>query len=157
MKVGDHIYIYIRHKGVKFTHHGIYISDNRVIHYWGDKIRRSKLYKKAQWYGKKIHVKKHNFSYSSERVIKRAKKRLDEKKYHLLFNNCEHFAYWCKTGEHRSKQVEQVAFKAFKVAEKSFKKKIKEAEKAVKSRIQANVRKVKIIKMPKLKRFKIKF
>ncbi|MED5469005.1 MAG: NC domain protein, partial [Cyanobacteriota bacterium] len=24
----------------------------------------------------------------------------------LLFNNCEHFANWCKTGRHRSSQVE---------------------------------------------------
>ncbi len=152
MKVGDHIYIYIWHKGVKFTHHGIYIGDNRVIHYWGDKIRRSKLYKKTEWYGKKIHVKEHKFSYSSQRVIKRAKKRLDEKKYHLLFNNCEHFAYWCKTGKHRSKQVEQVPLKGFKAAEKSFKNKIEEAKKLLKKKL-----KLKKVKIPKLKRFKIKF
>ena len=32
--------------------------------------------------------------------------RLGEQRYNLLFNNCEHFAHWCKTGRHRSSQVE---------------------------------------------------
>jgi hypothetical protein len=32
--------------------------------------------------------------------------RLGEQNYNLLFNNCEHFAHWCKTGRHRSAQVE---------------------------------------------------
>ena len=33
--------------------------------------------------------------------------RLGEQRYNLLFNNCEHFAVWCKTGQHRSGQVER--------------------------------------------------
>jgi hypothetical protein len=32
--------------------------------------------------------------------------RIGEQNYNLLFNNCEHFAHWCKTGRHRSNQVE---------------------------------------------------
>jgi hypothetical protein len=32
--------------------------------------------------------------------------RIGEQRYNLLFNNCEHFAHWCKTGRHRSAQVE---------------------------------------------------
>ena len=32
--------------------------------------------------------------------------RIGEQRYNLLFNNCEHFANWCKTGRHRSSQVE---------------------------------------------------
>jgi hypothetical protein len=38
-------------------------------------------------------------------VIQRAKSRLGETKYDLFFNNCEHFATWCKTGLHDSEQV----------------------------------------------------
>jgi len=34
--------------------------------------------------------------------------RLGEQNYNLLFNNCEHFAHWCKTGRHRSAQVESL-------------------------------------------------
>jgi hypothetical protein len=33
-------------------------------------------------------------------------RRIGEQNYNLLFNNCEHFANWCKTGRHRSGQVE---------------------------------------------------
>lgn len=29
-------------------------------------------------------------------------------KYNLVFNNCEHFAIWCKTGVHESRQVNKV-------------------------------------------------
>jgi len=39
-------------------------------------------------------------------TLRRAMGRLGEQNYNLLFNNCEHFAHWCKTGRHRSRQVE---------------------------------------------------
>ena len=155
MKAGDHIYIYLRYKGVKYSHHGIYIGDNRVIHYCQGKIRRSKLYKKSKWYGRTIHIRKHESSYSSKRVIKRAKKRLDENKYDPLFNNCEHFAYWCKTGERRSKHVEEAPLNAFKAAQKTFKRKMEEAYQVAKNKISSMKRKFKSIKIPKFKHLKI--
>ena len=37
---------------------------------------------------------------------------LGEQNYNLLFNNCEHFATWCKTGRHRSGQVDSVIDRA---------------------------------------------
>lgn len=43
--------------------------------------------------------------YSPEETIARAKSRIGEEKYALPFNNCEHFAIWCKTGVHESHQV----------------------------------------------------
>ena len=39
-------------------------------------------------------------------TLARALGRLGEQRYNLIFNNCEHFAHWCKTGRHRSAQVE---------------------------------------------------
>lgn len=45
--------------------------------------------------------------YSAAETVKRAKSKLGEADYHLVFNNCEHFAVWCKTGMHRSEQVER--------------------------------------------------
>ena len=42
----------------------------------------------------------------TEETLQRARGRLGEQNYNLLFNNCEHFAYWCKTRRHRSNQVE---------------------------------------------------
>ena len=46
--------------------------------------------------------------YSPEETVKRAKSRLGETKYNLLFGNCEHFAIWCKTGISESHQVNAV-------------------------------------------------
>ena len=43
--------------------------------------------------------------YSAEETIKRARSKLHEKEYNLLFNNCEHFATWCKTGLAKSYQI----------------------------------------------------
>lgn len=43
--------------------------------------------------------------YTPEETVSRAYSRLHEERYHLLFNNCEHFALWCKTGVSTSHQV----------------------------------------------------
>ncbi len=46
--------------------------------------------------------------YSPAETVKRAEERLGEKKYNLVWNNCECFALWCKTGENKSYQVNRV-------------------------------------------------
>ena len=48
------------------------------------------------------------YLYSPEETIQRARSRLGERKYNLAFNNCEHYALWCKTGIHESHQVNTV-------------------------------------------------
>ena len=50
--------------------------------------------------------------YSPEETVERAKSQLGkgeegEDKYNLVFNNCEHFALWCKTGVKESTQVQR--------------------------------------------------
>jgi len=45
--------------------------------------------------------------FSPQETIERAKSRLGEEKYSLPFNNCEHFAIWCKTNVKESHQVNQ--------------------------------------------------
>jgi len=44
--------------------------------------------------------------FSPEETINRAYSRLDEHTYNLFLNNCDHFATWCKTGEHHSLQFD---------------------------------------------------
>lgn len=46
--------------------------------------------------------------YPPNATIRRAKSRLGEEKYNLLFNNCEHFAIWCKTGLKDSHQIDSI-------------------------------------------------
>ena len=45
--------------------------------------------------------------FSGEETVNRARSRLGEESYNLIFNNCEHFALWCKTGKSKSIQVEK--------------------------------------------------
>ena len=53
-----------------------------------------------------LYLIKHDKCLSAEDVVKRARSRLGENEYHLFYNNCEHFAMWCKTGISSSEQVE---------------------------------------------------
>lgn len=45
--------------------------------------------------------------FTPQETIDRAKSRLGERDYSLPFNNCEHFAIWCKTGLSNSSQVDR--------------------------------------------------
>ncbi|MEG5159006.1 lecithin retinol acyltransferase family protein [Microcoleus sp. AT3-A2] len=104
MAKGDHIYI--QHVG--YTHHGIDCGDDSVIHFGrrgGEKICR--ISKKDFASGNKINVKEYGKCYPDDSVVRRAEGRLGEKGYDIFSNNCEHFAYWCKTGKYKSEQVEQ--------------------------------------------------
>mgnify|MGYP006326285161 CR=1 FL=1 len=38
-------------------------------------------------------------SYSPTEIIERARLRLGENRYNVIFNNCEHFVRWCRCGE----------------------------------------------------------
>lgn len=99
MAKGDHIYVYC----TKFVHHGIDCGDGTVIHYNGQAIIKTTI--TAFGSGKPCFVKHYGKCDSEDIAIQRAQSRLGESKYSLLFNNCEHFATWCKTGSHESEQV----------------------------------------------------
>ena len=47
-------------------------------------------------------------SFSPQETIDRARSKLGEQGYSLLLNNCEHFAFWCKTGVAKSSQVDDI-------------------------------------------------
>lgn len=108
MAKGDHIYI----QCLGFDHHGIDCGDGTVIHYSGSikggtkKIVRDSKSKFAN--GKSIMVKTYGNKYSADDIVKRAEKRLKDSHkegYNPIFNNCEHFAYYCTLGEPESWQV----------------------------------------------------
>jgi len=46
--------------------------------------------------------------YTPEKTVSLARKRLGETGYHILYNNCEHFAWECTTGKRYCAQVEDV-------------------------------------------------
>lgn len=109
MAQGDQIYVlrpYLQIQGL-YEHHGIDCGDGTVIHYrkTNEIISRTPLLTFS--HGLKVYLKEYltSFCFVPEIVIQRAISRLGEQEYNLLFNNCEHFATWCKTGISYSKQI----------------------------------------------------
>ncbi|AFY35017.1 lecithin retinol acyltransferase family protein [Calothrix sp. PCC 7507] len=105
MAKGDHIYRRMSISMGMTYHHGIDCGDGTVIHYDGKTVRRVSKYEFAE--GKEILTEEYGKCDSPEVVVTRAISKLGEQKYCLVGNNCEHFAYYCKTGQHKSEQVNQ--------------------------------------------------
>ena len=109
MTTADHLQVPRRH-GL-FNHHGIDLGDGTVAHYLeGREILRSPISEFSQ--GEVVSVLNHANASPAGVTLRRAMGRLGEQNYNLLFNNCEHFATWCKTGRHRSRQVDSVIDRA---------------------------------------------
>ncbi|WP_413167315.1 lecithin retinol acyltransferase family protein [Capilliphycus salinus ALCB114379] len=107
MARGDQVYAYrefLNLDGV-YEHHGIDCGDGTVIHYRkpSEVIERTSIETFAR--GGKVYVRRYPVRYIPDTVIQRAESRLGERKYNLLFNNCEHFATWCVTGVNDSRQI----------------------------------------------------
>jgi hypothetical protein len=111
LQAGDVIFI----DRLFYRHYGVYAGKGRVIHYAGENshfgpdvgVRETSL---EQFAGRgKCHVVQFAGSqpFSGKETVLRARSRLGEEDYNLLFNNCEHFALWCKTGKSKSIQVEK--------------------------------------------------
>jgi len=120
MARGDQIYCdreFLSLQGV-YEHHGLDCGDGTVIHYrkLSETIERTSLKiftgenRKGEnrSIGNKIYERSYATSFTPEVVMRRATSRLGEKNYNLLFNNCEHFATWCKTGVSESSQVQDI-------------------------------------------------
>jgi hypothetical protein len=96
-------------------HDGIYVGDNRVIHMTGGegggkagaRIRIDSVAVFAN--GRPVTVRPYADRHDPDAIIARATSKLGEGGYHLVFNNCQHFARWCATGDHHSEQVTSVA------------------------------------------------
>ena len=114
-KLGDIIVV----QRFLFHHYGVYVSNGRVIHYTakkGDfgadaKVHETSLGKFAN--GAKCEAfsstenPKGAKPFSRQETVSRARSRIGEGRYNLLFNNCEHFALWCRYGTNKSVQVEK--------------------------------------------------
>src|SRR5438046_2569211 len=106
MAQADHVYVH----RLGFTHHGLDLGDGTIIHYSGELweksnavIRQTSVEDFAR--GCEVHVRRYGKADPPEMTVERAKSRVGEDSYHCVFNNCEHFVTWCKTGEQKSEQV----------------------------------------------------
>jgi hypothetical protein len=106
-----------------YCHYGIYTGKNKVIHYAKeDHVSWSKIaVEETSMYvfskGDPVYAvplpKKTAYLHSPRETVKRARSQLGKTDYNLIFNNCEHFAYWCKVGRYESSQVEDVCERIF--------------------------------------------
>ncbi|MEC4804465.1 MAG: lecithin retinol acyltransferase family protein [Jaaginema sp. PMC 1079.18] len=108
MARGDQIYVYREFLNLQgfYEHHGIDCGDDTVIHY--RKVGTAEV-QRTSWesftLGNTVHLRQYPHSFVADVVVSRAESRLGEQQYNLLFNNCEHFATWCKIGISQSNQI----------------------------------------------------
>lgn len=107
MERGDHLVS----PRTGYSHHGLYLGRNQVIHYTGFSEGRHKgeiaitsLDEFCQ--GEGFTIQTYPFRlYNHEESAQRALSRLGEDWYDILLNNCEHFVTWCIQGLNSSPQV----------------------------------------------------
>ena len=116
MARGDHLFVHC----LGYSHHGIEVGEDRVVHFDSDPWRKIAAQRSSRppricettlrgfTQGRPVYTRQYDLSDDPERVVQRAYQRIDEQCYDLFDNNCEHFAVWCKTGQHHSTQVEAV-------------------------------------------------
>jgi hypothetical protein len=120
MAVGDHIKV--RRLGGLYTHHGIDLGDGDVVHLSGEPLHRKsarvcRVTMEAFLKGEKALVVRHRGKVRDpEDVVATALEHLGEAGYDVWNNNCEHFAWFCKTGHKKSPQVKRALKTAASVA-----------------------------------------
>ncbi len=92
-----------------YEHYGIYVGNSKIIHYYGESdigednvISETGFYEFVKGSSMFFIVDVDSLGlkcFDSSEVVQRAKENIGKKNYNLVFNNCEHFAFWCKTGE----------------------------------------------------------
>lgn len=119
-EMGDHIRV--MRLGGLYAHHGVYVSDDEVIHFTGKEDDSILDWSKPEVItsdlehflkGGTLEIKEYSDEefqdlYSPEQIVTYARACLEDKGYNLVFNNCEHFANVCTLGRFRSNQVERV-------------------------------------------------
>lgn len=106
MAKGDHLFI----KYFWGEHHGIDLGDNTVIEYGGKgeahmsvrRVWRDSFLARGPAF---VRLYADGTTLPPDETVRLAWARLREQCYDLFNNNCEHLAYWCKTGHHWSPQA----------------------------------------------------
>jgi hypothetical protein len=125
----EHLYVWRVFCGIPYQHHGVHLGDNSVVHFTDpnptdgrpnptahrvihtdfaeflksnqavdcDTAKREGL----------VQIVRHRRSLPADQIRQRAIEMVGAGDYHLVWNNCEHFANWCLTGYAESRQVNQ--------------------------------------------------
>lgn len=97
---------------LNFDHYGIYAGNNEVIHFSEGTVKYGSMndfisdaaigenYIEVMEFPEEITK-----GITLNDSLNRAKSKLSQAEYNLLFSNCEHFATWCRTGQAVSSQA----------------------------------------------------
>ena len=110
LKVGDHI---CWNRWYAIWHHAIVskVDPLKVIHYEGGLEVLETDFSKATYCRKSgsccdaLYRINYEDCYNADYTVLRAQRLLNQTKYNLVEQNCEHFSIWCKTGSTKSSQV----------------------------------------------------
>ncbi len=120
MAKGDHFFVWRTHLGVPFQHHAIDVGDGSVVHFTdGDRgvagpggstadfeIKQTSIDVVTRGGRDKVYVIAHRDRLARDTVVDRAFSQVGRRGYHLIFDNCEHFACWCVVDRDQSRQVD---------------------------------------------------
>lgn len=118
--VGDHLVI----NHLTYSHHGIYVGNGRVIERTREGVRDSSMAvfrEGAPSWAEIGVVPHHDRKYSRKNSVSRAKSRLGDDDYNVIFNNCEHFVNWCIEGISQSDQVDNAMMAGLRGVESCWK------------------------------------
>lgn len=119
MARGDHFFVWRQQHGVPFQHHGIDVGDGTAIHFTDGRdgiagpagstddfvIQQTSMDLVTRDGRDRLHFVQHQIRFSPDAVIDRARSRIGRQGYHVVFDNCEHFACWCVVAEDESRQI----------------------------------------------------
>ena len=119
MAAGEHYFVWRRFRGIPFQHHAVDVGEGRTVHFsspegevagpGGDRSRFAILETDVAVVTRdgrdRLHRIAHPSRFSPDEIVRRARDQVGMQGYDLIWNNCEHFAYWCCIGERESRQV----------------------------------------------------
>ena len=119
MARGDHLSV----RRGWYTHHAIDLGDGYVVQYGrgvsdgvGAMVQVSSYETFSK--GRPIETVASPALYEAHEIVLRALSCLGERDYHILWNNCEHFVTWCRSGKRESQQTDRFMQTASEVATK---------------------------------------
>ena len=119
MAKGDHFFVWRKHLGVPYQHHAIDVGDGTVVHFTDGaggvagpggstaefQIQQTPIDFVTRNGRDNIHIIRHRHHDDADTIVRRALSQIGRRGYHLVFDNCEHFACWCVCGREESRQV----------------------------------------------------
>ncbi len=119
MARGDHLSV----RRGWYTHHAIDLGDGYVVQYGRgalDGVNATVQVSSYETFSKgcPMEVVASPASYEAYEIVLRALSCIGEQDYHILWNNCEHFVTWCRSGRRKSQQADHFMQTASEVVAK---------------------------------------